>query len=174
MEKKINVKNFVDGYNRLVKQNADVEEYVGKHITKKYLNYDLKCTLCDNIIKISCYEETESGKMIFKQDSSARYYLWCLTVIENYTDIEMGKNEERLKDFDLLNECRQIDVILQAIGEREIEELSTILEMKLNDIIENERSFGNLSEKFELIVDNIINVIQGVISSQIENNGDDL
>ena len=71
------------------------------------------------------------------------YILFCRTVIEEYTNLEIDK-EHFDTDYDLLKTSGLLNILMggenSIIPEEEIAELRTIIEMKKNDLLTTESS----------------------------------
>lgn len=146
---KINVKDFTKGL--VGAENR--EEYIKSHMVDNYIPFETKCVICENIVNVTCYQTIGEGdvqKTFFKKDSKAMYLFYTLELIRNYTDIEISfVNGAHL---DAYNELCKHDVIYEIVGlvpQAEVNEMSSIINMVLEDVMENERSFaGYLDSKF--------------------------
>lgn len=161
MNKKISVEEFVKGY-KSISNDKNKEMYVKKHVVDKYIPYEEKCSICSKIINASMYE-TIKEKKVFKQDTTSRYMLYSLQLISNYTDISINYKES-LNDFNLLDKYGLIDVIYTLISQSEKSKIDTILQMKLDDFYENNRSTTSF-------LNDAIFRIQNVITTFIEKIG---
>ena len=140
MEKKITVKEFVDGYNKL--EDEEKQEYIKSHVLKnKYVNYEHKINSANRIIKSSHYitSKNSSGKDIKRLhfDTTAEYMLYSLEIVNLYTDINIDFKRS-LEQFNMINGSRSLNDIINEINKTEINEFSTILEFVRNDLIKNE------------------------------------
>ena len=63
-------------------------EFVKKHLTTKYLPYENKVSLCQEILNRSMWIEV-NGKQVLNMNSTALYMLLIQALIQTYTDIEM-------------------------------------------------------------------------------------
>lgn len=145
------------------------EEFIEKHITTKYVDYMTKCVCCDGIVKASCHIK-EGGRELIKVNSPNRYLFFTMRLIDLYTDIEFD-DEKVIETFDKLNEAGAIDVLISAIPERECDEFSTVLNMKMDDFYQNEYSttalLYNAKESFSLS-EEVINSVLGDLKKEAE------
>ena len=138
------VRKFIDEF----KLSTDKAKCVEKHITKKYLTFQDKTAVCKNIVELSMFKEV-NGKKIFWIDTPIRYMMMVYAVIDNYTDIELGLDEERLEGFNLLEEYG-IMSILSEVLESEYSSFNTILNMMSNDAeVNNNNLLSFLDNKVE-------------------------
>jgi hypothetical protein len=162
MEKvKYTVEEFCKKYNR-----TNVEQMKGKLIADvmnlHYVPYENKITICEMIIESSYYKINEKNGIKVKKlhvNSPAKYMLYCLNLVSNYTNIKVDfKNA--LKDFNLLNECEVLDIIYGTIPEKELKEFRMVLDMVENDVMQNEYEthafISNQAERFGELFGSII------------------
>ena len=124
------VEEFVTNYNKT--------KNIEKHITKTYLPYVEKIALCDKILKFTCYEEISKDKKIFKINTPLRQSIFLLSMVDQYTDIDINW-QNPLNDFDELSETKLLGEIIKAIPESEITQFSSLLDMCLDDLMTNTR-----------------------------------
>lgn len=186
MKKDFNIKDFVDGYVKNTNQ-SDRESYIRTKLkTLDYLDYSEKVLVAENIIGTTSYAIVSSGKdkqlkrtNKIKFNSPMRYVLFVMTVVNKYTNIEVDFSNA-MPDFDLLNKNGLIEIIFDAIGEREITELKTIIDMVLQDFRENEcninslitnqvESLFNAIENFIPMIDKIIDKLKTIDEKEIDN-----
>ncbi|SFU36171.1 hypothetical protein [Butyrivibrio sp. INlla21] len=136
----MNVKEFIDEFNK--SQNKDA--CVKKHITTSYIPYTTKVSICNKIATTTTHK-TVQGKEVFSIDSSMRYMLFVCSVIDKYTDLDLGKGAERMNGFDLLEQYNVMYFISSCLGD-EYKRLETVLKMKVEDIYSNERDFASFLE----------------------------
>ena len=123
------VKEFITNYNKT--------KNIEKHITKKYVPYAQKVSLCDRIVRSTSYEEV-AGKQVFKINTPARQELFLLNMIDLYTDIDINWKDS-LADFYALSESGLLGGIIKEIPESEITLFSSILDMCVDDLMTNTR-----------------------------------
>lgn len=172
MNKNFNVKGFVEDYEKKL-TNTEKESYLkGKLKTEKYLPYADKLATAENIVKSSSYAMIKEDGVLKKTDkieinSPLRYILFVMSIIDKYTNIEVNfKNI--MPEFDYLNKNNLFEAIFAKIGDREINEFNTVVEMVLDDFVSNKFETKNyisdiflklasLAEKSYPLIDNIIN-----------------
>ena len=135
----ITVDMFVKTYKVNSKaKDKTFEEFIQKHITRKYIPFLEKASYCDGIINATCYK-TDGDRKLVSFNSCFRYLIFVMKLIEYYTDIEIN-GDNVAGDYDKLNEIGAINVLISAIPESEYAEFSTILNMKSDDMRDNEYS----------------------------------
>lgn len=149
MEEKINVKDFVDGYEK--SKNKPV--YLKKLKINDYVSYGEKSFLANKIIESTSYDERGNIKI----DSTARYLVFIFTLLKSYTNLDVSA-ERMIEDFDLLNKCGLIDEIISVIPEKEVNEFNKVLSMAYEDFMTNHYEIhGFITD----MVQKISNVIDG-------------
>lgn len=169
-KKTITLKKFVEGYDKA----ENKVEYVDKHILKdKYVPYEEKCNICERIVEATSFQTVKIDKVekkIFKLNSRSRYMLFVLEMIRNYTDIEIKfENGEALNAFNMLCERNLVDVILSEIPETEYSQMSTILNMVLDDMYENERTMRSFVEQKLDVVGMLVGKLADYAKPLLEN-----
>lgn len=135
--KKYTVKSFCKKYNVANIIQAQ-EEFIEDVINKHYVPYETKITICEKIIESSYYKKTEDGETKkLHINSPAQHMLYYLNLIKYYTNINIDFGNA-LEEFNMLNECGLLDVIISCIPDREHQEFSMILDMVKSDVIKNE------------------------------------
>lgn len=124
------VKDFVEQFVK----TTDKERFVAKHIKTSYIPYAVKMNEAARIVRTSTYTGEEGA---FKLSSPTRYLLFILTVLQQYTDIELNLSAVT-EDFDALDEVGAIDFIVAAIG-RDVDTFQTIVNMTYDDELTNTR-----------------------------------
>lgn len=125
MEKKITVKEFVDKYNSLEKEEQ--EDYFNTIIYRKYAP----------VLEKKVVLQTLLNKSIIKNEYDVDYLDLFLSRINTtiailllYTNLDIKKNdqseENAFDDYDLLKENGLFDKICECIGEAEMTELGTV------------------------------------------------
>lgn len=183
MNKDFNVKGFVEEYEKCSNNDDKAKFLKSKLKTEKYMSYADKLTLAENIVNHSSYAMVkEDGKL--KQtnrialNSPMRYILFVMTVVDKYTNIEVNFGNI-MPDFDALNSNSLIEVIFEKIGDKEMAEFNTVVEMVLNDFMANKYQFKNyiddtllkvygLVEKCAPLIDNITNKLNDMSEEDAE------
>lgn len=118
--------------------------YVREHVVIDYVPYTQKVSLCYRVAEYTTHSQVQDKK-VFHVDSAMRYMLFVYAIIETYTDIELGRDEERIKAFDLLEKYNVMSFIVDVLGD-EYTRLDTILKMQVDDIYGNERDITSFIE----------------------------
>ena len=165
---KISVDAFLREYGVVTKQKGTaMENFIKKHIVTDYVSFLEKEVTCTNIVN-STTRIIEENREILKINSSARYLLFVMRLIDIYTDIEIDFTDAKyVYQYDDLNKVGAIDNLIAAIPEREYSEFSTLLNMKLDDFRDNEYSITallyNLKQSFSLseeVINSVIDELQ--------------
>ena len=167
---KISVSKFIEEY----KNSSDKDACIERHIVTDYIPYEKKIAICNNIVNISSYKTVvinDEEKKIFNVDSRSRYVLFTLEAIRNYTDIDIEfSNGKMIEGFNLLNKESLIDAILSAVSERDYSELSTVLNMTIDDLFTNERSItsyiDNKLNALSVLKNSSLNVIDKILGNE--------
>lgn len=185
--KKYTVEEFCKKYNET---NIDQvkEGLVNKVMNPHYVSYEMKITICEMILENSYYKKTEVNGVEVKKlhiNSPAQYMLYCLNLVKYYTNIIVDFSKA-LEEFNMLNECRLLDVIISHIPERELKEFRMILDMAESDLMKNEYEthafISNQVERFgELFgriskpaLDRLIEILENMDEKTIDNFSDKL
>lgn len=155
--------NFVNGYNRA----SDKDRYIFDAITTKYVNFEMKIALMKRIAENTTHIEAK-GIKLFQVDSISRYMLLNLTLIDLYTSIDIDfKNV--VTEYNLLDRDNLINKLISSIPEHEKALCSSVLDMAISDIKENERNILSFAEnKMEAVkrvvfeMYNLFNKDQGI------------
>lgn len=150
------------------KKTKNFEEFLNKHITTDYIPFIQKDAICASIIEATSFVK-DGDKKIFKSNSTARFILYTMKMIELYTDIDVNF-EKFADDYDELNKIGAIGALFNAIPEAERAEFETILNMKLDDYHENEYSLTallyGLKESFSLSEEVISKAIEEIAKQE--------
>ena len=177
MNKDFSVKDFVKEYEKQLTE-VDKDKFVKNHLkAEKYLLYEDKIKLAENIVKSSSYAIANEDGALRKTDviafnSPMRYILFVMTIVDKYTNIRVNF-QDVMPEFNALNFDGLIEVIFKKIGDKEINEFNTILDMVLDDFTVNKYQFRNyisetiskisgLAEKCLPLIDNIINKVDNL------------
>ena len=122
------------------------EKLIQKHITKPYMNWLIKVAEAENIVQKSCYDKDGN----FRLNSPLRYYLYIITIIKNYTDLEFTDGET-MSEFNLLEENGVNDMIVSMTDD--VARFTKVMQMTLDDHMENYRSLvGYVDSKKEALM----------------------
>jgi hypothetical protein len=130
---------------------------VKQHITEKYLPYERKMALCQNVIKGADYTPIVDAvdKRYYSPNTPMRFVFFCMSILDAYTDIECETIDENKKDilggFNQLDKNSVFDVLFQELG-REYKVLNTVLQMTVDDTYNKENNLvGYLTTKIDAI-----------------------
>ena len=126
-------------------------EFVKKHLTTKYLPYEKKVSLCQEILNRSMWIEV-NGKQVLNMNSTALYMLLIQALIQTYTDIEMPDDGKmRLEIFNQFEQYNITPHLIEAL-EDEYVSLNTVLKMSSDDLIFNNTNLTTyIDQKLEAI-----------------------
>ena len=128
------IKEFTEKYNTIATDRLK-EDYLNDNLhIKTYLPFLTKVTLADKLANVTTLDK-DTGNVNVKSD--VNYLLFCRTIIEQYTDLQV-ETEGFYEEYDLLNESGLLDKIMQMIPEKEVTEFKMICDMKKDDIIFNQ------------------------------------
>lgn len=167
----ITVENFIKVYKANLKaKDKTFEDFIKKHITVQYVKFLEKNMWCDSAISSTCYT-TVGNKKIVKMNSVARHVLFTMKIIDLYTDIDISFEDGKvMEQYDELNEIGAIEVLIGAIPETELEEFNILLNMKLNDLRDNEYSITALLYNLKNNLDISEEIIGSAIKEIVEDN----
>lgn len=155
------IKEFVMKYKNC-RDGQEKERFIEKHILKdKYVPYAEKIDFCKTIVNTSCYKKVKVGeteKTIFKLDSPARYFSYCITMIRNYTDL-VWSSDKFVEEFDMLAKFGLIDALFHYMPADEVETTKTVMNMILDDLMENERSIASMLDGAADGITDILNAL---------------
>lgn len=138
------VREFVEGYRKTSDNLKD--RYVKEKLEiKNYISFADKCNLAKRIVKATTYEKDLDGKDTgnIKINSISRYLLFTLSIIDNYTNIDVDFGNV-IEEYDLFKSNGLLELFIgsenQLIPESEYFEVQTILNMTLDDTVQNNMS----------------------------------
>lgn len=135
MSKKINVMEFVEGYNKCSTVKAR-ESYLKKLNVKEYVDYEVKIALATKIVNASSFDQERPA--VVKVNAPMRYVLFVYTVLSYYTDLDMH-SDKMFAEFNMLNKSGLVDEIFKIIPEREVSEFNNVVAMTYEDFLSNYR-----------------------------------
>lgn len=161
------IEDFVNLYNSQ-KTNEDKQGFVQKHIVTNRVSYADKVNRANIIAKYKYYQKIVdkdgSEREIFHQNSAASHMLFYLTIVDLYTDIDIDYKMS-LEQFEMLD-GEMLDMIIDTINDRELEEFRMLVTFACDDIVANEYEphafIRNQVERFAAL-------FGGIISTVIEN-----
>ena len=125
------VAEFVELYEN--DKTKDKTEVVKKLKITPYIDYEMKISLADNIIKNSNVDK-ETGNIVL--NSPLRFIFFVYTIINKYTNVRMGAGD-MLGDFNALNSRGLVEYLMKQVPEKELSEFTTVVDMVCNDLITN-------------------------------------
>lgn len=165
----MNINSFVKDFT----ETSDKTQCIKEHIVEKYIPYEKKIAICKNIIKCADYTNNIDGveKKYYSPNTPMRFLLFSMSIINNYTDIELDKikdNPDIIGGYNKLNAIGIFEILFREL-DREYRELNTILQMMVDDTISKENIFvGYLDTKidsFKVAYDTIAPIIENKIIS---------
>lgn len=167
---KISLDAFLREYKVAAKQkDSALENFIKKHITTDYISFLQKDAICTSIVEVTTHVESGNKKIIIV-NSTSRYLLFIMRLIDLYTDIEIDFTDINfVKQYDELNKIGALNVLINSIPENEYVEFDTILNMKMDDFRDNEYSLTaiiyNLKESLTLS-EEVINLVLEELQKQ--------
>ena len=191
------IKEFCEAYRNITTDSLKAK-YVKENLEiKEYVPFIEKCTAVERLINATMYQhedyiDTTDGSTKrrrtnnVKVNSLSQYLLFCRTVIEKYTNLEV-ETEGFYEEYDELKRCGLLDKLmvgtettLPLIPTSEIAELRSMLDMYRNDVITNyanpqsyianqvERVSTILSVTLKPVMDRIVTAIENMDEKDIE------
>lgn len=124
---------------------------------KNYLPINEKKELVDRIIEKCIYFENNT----FRIDAIDSYIYFTMLTINTYTNLEIDEVESC---FDMLSESGLMSVIIASIGQ-EYNDVQTYLNMKRNEILENNSLEMQLGKFFDSALDKVSEFSDTLINS---------
>ncbi len=149
MESKINLNEFVEGYEKAKTKSS----YLKKFVVNNYVPYGEKVFLSNKIVESTSYDERKNVRI----DSPSRYLLFVYTLLKSYTNLDLDASK-MTECFDLLNKNGIVDELIKEIPENEINEFNKVLSMVYEDFMTNHYEIHGFIEN---IIEKISNVIDG-------------
>lgn len=165
INKKITVEEFVSAYKSRSAEKSQ-EALIKTHIVNRYVPYEEKCNICQKIVD-STMKIEKGNAVIFHQDTTARYMLYCLKMIDLYTDIFIDFKKS-LDCFNALDQYDLLDAIIKEVPHSECEKINTILKMKVDDFRENERSTASYMSKLFRRVAYTIDTFTEIVNNALD------
>ena len=134
---KIKINKFVDDYKQCVSDEAK-QNYLKKTLfVYSHLSYMTKANLAKKIID-SCYwsDDPVSHSKIFTRNSVAKNLLYYRSIVENYTNLVVSDNIF-VNDYDNLYKHGLLDIIMNSIPEKELNEYNKVLQLTEDDYVFN-------------------------------------
>lgn len=122
---------------------------------KDYIPIKEKKDLIDNIIEKCIYFENGT----FRIDSIDSYIYFTIFTIDAYTNIEIDDIEEC---FDILSESGLMPIVIAALGQ-EYQDVQTFLNMKCNEIMENNSVEMQVAKFLESALETVSDFSEGIM-----------
>jgi len=129
---------FIDQYEKYIDTGFDDIELE----VVDYIPFDKKCEICEAIIYDSTYDKDGD----FNINSAYRNLLYRMTLINAYMNVDIDYNNIT-EEFDELEMRDAVSFLLGYIDESEIARFDEIMQCKLNDLYQNERSQAALARR---------------------------
>lgn len=143
--------------NRTMKEDQILASVKKQLEIKKYLPIQEKKDLVDRIIEKCIYFENNT----FRIDAIDSYIYFTMFTIDTYTNLEIDNVEEC---FDALSESGLMPVVIAALGQ-EYQDVQTFLNMKRDEILENNSLEMQLGKFFENVLDQVSDLSDTVIKT---------
>ena len=158
---RISVVDFIKEY-----KEAEVKKpCIDKHIVVDYVPFETKCAVAHDIVQKTHYAEID-GKNVYHVDSISQKYRTDLWMIELYTDIDMGKGNEKLANYNLLCEKGLLKEFGRALFDGDFAQLeSMIWDVCVDDNTRNESVVNWLDSKLagiEVFAEQFLNVLENI------------
>lgn len=167
------IKEFTEKYSAIATERLK-EDYINNNLhIKTYLPFLAKVTLADKLAKVTTLDK-DTGNVNVKSD--VNYLLFCRTIIEQYTDLQV-ETEGFYEEYDLLNESGLLDKIMQMIPEKEITEFKMICDMKKSDLLqnkyENHAFIADQVDRFGTLIGVTLKPVLDKLTTELENMDDE-
>ena len=131
----VNIKSFIVAF-KSKKSEDEKKEFLSQHVITTYIPFEKKIAAANSIID-ACYWGGEDPNKYLHIDSSAKYMLTCMTLVKLYTNLEY-KSDDILNIFNLLNENKVFDLLLECVDQRDLREFKMVVDLIGKDVITNE------------------------------------
>ena len=169
---KISVSDFVNAFNNYKKGNElSFNGFIKKHIVVDYVGYLQKDAICEGIVRATSYlhDTDKEEHNVVRINSTMRYLFFIMKLIDIYTDIDIN-NDNIAADYDALNKVGAISVLIQSIPETEYKAFKTMLNMKLDDLRDNEYSITSMIYNWKKSLSLSEEVINGALEQFADEN----
>lgn len=147
------ITEFLQGYKKAV----DKTEFVKEHVVTDYIPYERKMAICKNIIQGADYSPNIDviNKNYYCPNTPMRFVLFCMSIVDAYTDIELEQLEEGKRDvmggYNKLDAEGVFEVLFKEL-QKEYSTMNTVLQMMTDDTFNRENNLVSfLSTKFDSI-----------------------
>ena len=169
----IEVKDFVDKYNKFNTSSAK-ESYLKTAVKfVDYINFEVVEVLCDQILASSCIDKNGDVKV----NTCKKYLMYIYVIFNHYTNIAVH-SDKWLEEFNLLSKAGLVEAVCQLMPENLITTLDSILKMKTDDMMTNyyepHAFISNQVLKYAPLIHSVIDKFLGgveKISKEVDWNG---
>lgn len=137
------VDEFVRGYKASLKMKDGGEKFLSQRLTTKYVPYLKKVTLCKAVVDNCWHANNPDGTKRLFINSPNTYLLFALTLINEYTDVDINFKSDLSEQYDKLNELGAIIALTKQIPVAENAEFKMVLDMVQDDVNRNEYYIGS-------------------------------
>jgi hypothetical protein len=168
------IKDFVEGYEKVVSDKLKANYIKDKLEVKDYVPFAEKVNLVENVVKTTTYERDSNGELTgnIKINSIARALLFGLSIIDKYTNLEVDFKHAS-SEYDLLCKSNLFASVNELIPEKELKELQGMMDMVFNDTLQNElstqRFVSNQVNRFSKLIELSFKPVLDKIADEIEN-----
>lgn len=163
------IKEFVDKYNNIEGEKLRQSFVKDTLKIKKYIPFIQKVTYAELLAK-STMLNNETGEV--RVNSTSNYLFFCRTLIQCYTDLTV-ENPAFYEEYDLLNETGALEMIMNLLPEKDVNEFKAICDMTKDDILYNRSTtqafLGQQVEKVSMILGISLKPVLEKISQQLDN-----
>lgn len=144
------------------------EDMIKKHVVATYIPYETKVAEAKKIVETTSFTKVDNRRT-FWMDTTTRYILFMKEVIVLYTDLEWDQINFLIQ-FNLLEQYGILDQIIANIGS-DYEKFQTVLNMTLDDMMTNERSFlsyvENMGQAIGVVADQIVEALPNILTEAL-------
>ena len=170
------IKEFAEKYNAIATDRLK-EDYLNNNLhIKTYLPFLTKVTLADKLTMVTTLDK-DTGNVNVKSD--VNYLLFCRTIIEQYTDLQV-ETEGFYEEYDALNESGVLFELTadfeghpSLIPAREISELRGMIDLKQRDIMTNQYEIhsyiSNQIERITEVGSVVLKPVLDKLATELEN-----
>lgn len=170
---KIDVKDFVNKYNKFSTTTAK-ESYLKTAVKfVDYINFEVVEVLCDQILANSCYDKNGNIKI----NTCKKYIMYIYTIFNQYTNIAVH-SDKWMEEFNLLSKAGLVEAVCQLMPDNLITTLDSVLKMKTDDMMTNyyepHAFISNQVVKYAPMIHGVIDKFLGgveMISKEVDWNG---
>lgn len=153
----MNIKSFIAVF-KSKKTADDKKEFLSQYVVNTYIPFEKKIAAANSIID-ACYWHGEDPNKYLYIDSSAKYMLTCMMLIKLYTNLEY-ESDDILIVFNLLNENKVFDLLLECIDQRDLQEFKMVVDLIGKDVITNEyENHAYITKQVNRFIDLATNIL---------------